>query len=134
MKLPRLFALLAALLLGSSLVHGQDLGAGGGEPGKALLAHFDAIRGGDVEKLRGEMHPDNHAQLDEMIKSGEVDMVIGMMQAFTPDEVTITGGTVDGDSAELQFTGKMDGEAAKGSATLGKAGDRWLVKKVRMSN
>ena len=134
MKLQRFLALFAALLLGTSLACAQDLGAGGGEPGKALLAHFDAVRSGDVDKLRGEMHPDNHAQLDEMIKSGEVGMVINMMQAFTPDEVTITGGKIDGDSAEVQFTGKMDGEAANGSAMLGKAGDRWLVKKVKMSN
>ncbi len=134
MKFPRTLSLLAILLLGIGSALAQDLGAGGGEPGKALLAHFEATRSGDVDRIRGEMHPDNHAQLDEMIAAGEADMIIGMMKMMTPDEITVSGGRIDGDSAEVEFSGKSEGSAVTGSASLGNSGDRWLVKKVNMRN
>jgi len=134
MKLSRTLALVAALILGVGSAVAQDLGAGGGEPGKALIAHFDATRSGEVDRVRAEMHPENHAQLDEMIAAGEADMILGMMKMMTPDEITITGGRIDGDSAEVEFTGSSDGDATRGSASLGKVDGRWLVKKVKMSN
>lgn len=134
MKLSRTLALVAALILGVGSAVAQDLGAGGGEPGKALIAHFDATRSGEVDRVRAEMHPENHAQLDEMIAAGEADMILGMMKMMTPDEITITGGRIDGDSAEVEFTGNSDGNPVTGAASLGKSGDRWLVKKVNMRN
>jgi hypothetical protein len=134
MKTMMRMVVLAALLLGMGAAVAAELGAGGGEPGKALLAHFDAIRSGDMARIRAEMHPDNIPQLDEMVAAGEAEGMIGLMQMFTPDEVSVSGGSSEGDSAEVQFSGAMDGETVKGTATLGRSEGRWLVQKVRMGN
>jgi hypothetical protein len=111
-----------------------DLPADGGEPGAALLRHFEAIRSGDAERIKSETHPDQHAQLDAVIADGEFEMMIGMMQAFLPENVTVSGGSVDGDSAEVHFSGDMDGEPAKGTAKMQMVEGRWLVNDISISN
>lgn len=121
-----------ALLLSLGSAFAQSLPADGGAPGAALLAHFDAVASGEADRIRAETHPDNHAKLDEMIASGEFPEIVSMMQAFTPTDIAISGGQMDGDSATVDFTGTMDGEATGGSATLAKVGERWLVQRVKM--
>ncbi len=125
---------LCTLLLSLGTALAQSLPADGGAPGAALLAHFAAVASGEAERIRAETHPDNHAQLDEMIASGEFPEIVSMMQAFTPTDIAISGGQVEGDTATVNFTGSMDGEATGGSATLAKVGERWLVQKVKMGN
>lgn len=131
----RLITILAAVLLSvGTIVVAADLPAGGGEPGAALLRHFEAIRSGDAERIKSETHPDQHAQLDAIIADGEFEMMIGMMQAFLPDNVVVSGGSVDGESAEVRFTGDMDGEPAKGTAKMAMVEGRWLVNDISVGN
>lgn len=131
----RLITILAAFMLSVGTVAvAADLPAGGGEPGAALLRHFEAIRSGDAERIKSETHPDQHAQLDAAIADGEFEMMIGMMQAFLPENVAVSSGSVDGESAEVQFTGDMDGEPVKGTAKMQTVGGRWLVNDISLSN
>jgi hypothetical protein len=130
----RSIALAALLALASGATVAAELPSGGGEPGAALLSHFDAIRSGDAERIKSETHPDEHAQLDAIIAEGEFEMMIGMMQAFLPDNVVVTGGSVEGDDAEVNFNGDMDGEPTKGTAKLSRVDGRWLVHGVSLSN
>jgi hypothetical protein len=127
-------SLTALVLLSAGIALAAELPAGGGEPGAALLRHFEAIRSGDPTRIRAEIHPDEHAQMDAIIAAGEFEMMIGMMQAFTPDNIAVTGGSVEGDSAQLQFTGDMDGKPVKGHAELVRLDGRWLVNGINVGN
>jgi hypothetical protein len=122
------------LLLGSPVGVAAELPAGGGEAGAALLRHFDAVRSGDANRIKEETHPDEHAMLDAAIASGEFEMMIDFMQAFLPDNVTVNGGTADGDSAEVHFTGDMDGAPVKGTANMARVDGRWMVQGISMSD
>lgn len=61
-------------------------------------------------------------------------MMIDFMQAFLPDNVTVNGGTADGDSAEVHFTGDMDGAPVKGTANMARVDGRWMVQGISMSD
>jgi hypothetical protein len=52
---------------------------------------------------------------------------LAMMQAFTPTDVTILGGSSDGQTAILQVEGTMDGETAMGEITLEKMAGKWMA-------
>jgi hypothetical protein len=101
---------------------GDLLPAGGGEPGAAYLAWVHAIHSGDLDKLRAIVPPDMAAQLSEPGAEEEIEF----MRMMTPTEVTILGGSTDGETAVLDVEGLMDGEKAKGEITLQKIGEQWL--------
>ncbi|HRQ66001.1 MAG TPA: hypothetical protein PKZ76_14255 [Xanthomonadaceae bacterium] len=127
-------AALIVLLLGTSVGFAAELPTGGGEPGAALLRHFEAVRSGDANRIKEETHPDEHAMLDAAIASGEFEMMIDFMQAFLPDNVAVHGGTSDGDGAEVSFSGDMDGAPVKGTATMARVNGRWMVQGISMSD
>lgn len=109
---------------------GTALPAGGGEIGKALLAHFEAMASGDKAKLLQMTPPDRRAQQTAMMDEPEAADMIAFLAAMAPQQVTVTGGSVDGDSAVLEFTGVRDGAPLKGTVDGMRIDGRWYFNNV----
>jgi hypothetical protein len=106
---------------------GTKLAAGGGEPGKALMAHLNAIWSGDFAKLKATAPPEKRKMMEESEKSGEAKEMFGFMRSITPTKVKVLGGSVDGDHALLDFEGEEDGKKVTGTAELTRQGGVWYV-------
>lgn len=104
---------------------GQALPADGGEPGKAVLAHFTAVVAGDWEALKAMSHPDRRAMMEQSEASGDHLGLFQMLQAFAPRNVEITGGTRRGDQAEIDYRGDEGGRAIRGVADVVLFEGRW---------
>lgn len=105
---------------------GRPLPADGGEPGKAVLAHFAAMASGDLAKIKAISRPEQVAMI-EAESEGDLKEMLEFMQAMTPTEVRITGGAIDGDSALVDYTGSRDGAQVTGTAELERVAGRWYV-------
>lgn len=106
---------------------GKALPADGGEPGKAVLAHFAAIASGDFERIKAGAHPERVKMMEDAGKSGEARQMIEMLKMMTPTDVKITGGTVDGERATIDFTGKDGSGPVKGTADVERYQGKWYV-------
>ncbi|MCP4901271.1 MAG: hypothetical protein GY906_30240 [bacterium] len=93
---------------------GDPLPADGGEPGAAYLAWTKAIQAGDVQQLK-KLVPADKA---EMLDGEDVKETLEFLAMMTPTDVTIVGGSSDGQTAILLVTGTMDGESVEGEITL----------------
>ena len=105
---------------------GTPLPADGGEPGKAVLAHFAAVASGDLAKIKAVSHPERVAMMDATDEAEAREMV-GFLQAMTPTGVSVTGVVVDGDTAMVDFAGKRDGADISGTAEVVRVDGRWYV-------
>ena len=56
--------------------------------------------------------------------------IVMAAQAFTPSKATITGGSIDGDKAWLDFDGVQGGEAMKGLAIVERKDGAWYVRNI----
>lgn len=106
---------------------GTALPSDGGEPGKALKAVVDATHAGDLDKMIALSLPEKREQLEQAKASGEAAKMLEMAKLFTPKISKVTGGTVDGDKAWVDFEGQEDGATVKGTAELGRSGGKWYV-------
>lgn len=106
---------------------GTALPADGGEPGKAALAHFAAIEKNDFKALMATAPPDRRQMMQAAEKSGEGKDLFAMMRAMSPHKVKVTGGTVDGDSALVDFEGVADGKPARGQVDVVRVDGKWYV-------
>jgi hypothetical protein len=106
---------------------GEPLPADGGEPGKAVLAHFAALASGDWNRLKAGAHPDRRGMMEESEKAGEHLPMFEMLQAFAPKDIRITGGTVDGDNAVIDYDATEDGRAVKGQAEVVRFEGKWYL-------
>lgn len=106
---------------------GTALPADGGDPGKAVLAHFAAIEKNDFKALMATAPPEQRKMMQASEKSGEAKEMFQMMRAMSPRKVRVTGGTVDGDEALVDFEGVEDGKPAKGVATVVRIGGLWYL-------
>lgn len=113
---------------------GTALPAGGGDPGKALKAVVDATHAGDLEKMIALSHPDKRKQIEQAKASGEAAEMLEMAKLFTPKISKITGGTVDGDKAWVDFEGQEEGSTVKGTAELGRVDGKWYVGSINTSS
>jgi len=113
---------------------GTPLPADGGEPGLALKATVDATHSGDIEQMLAVSHPSNRKEIEDAKASGEVAQMLKMAQAFTPKITKITGGSIDGDKAWVEFEGDQGGRTMKGTATLTRTDGRWYVKGMSSRN
>ena len=104
---------------------GTALPAGGGEIGKALMDANAAIRSGDLKKIKAVSPPDRIAAIEESEKSGEAKDMLEMLKLMTPTITKVTGGSVDGDDATLDWTGTDDGNPVKGTAKMKKVSGKW---------
>ncbi len=102
------------------------LAAGGGEPGQAFAALITAIRANDWDAshlhLREEEVPKTAPKPSEKKQFFE-----GLALNY-PKTVTVIGGQITGDEAQLQIEGaKYDGGKIKGDILMKKAGGNWRV-------
>ncbi len=107
---------------------GSQLPPGGGEPGKAVLANFAAMRSGDLEKMKAVAAPDKRQEMDAAkMAEGDQKAMLEFMKAMAPTDVKILGGTVDGDSALVDYKGKRSGQPTKGTAELRRVDGKWYM-------
>ena len=109
---------------------GTPLPAGGGDPGGALKATFDATHKGNIEQILSLSHPENRKEIEDAKDAGTTAQMLRMAQAFTPTVSKITGGSVDGDRAWVEFEGQQSGRVMKGTATLTRIDGKWYVKGI----
>ncbi len=103
---------------------GDLLPAGGGQPGAAYLAWTEAVHSGDLDRIRALVPPEQAELLED---TPEVREELEFMRQMTPAEVTIVSGSSDGETAILDVTGTIDGEAVTGEIVLLKMADRWIA-------
>ncbi len=106
---------------------GTALPAGGGDPGKAVIAHYAALEKNDWAALKASASPDQRKQLDEAEKTGENKDVMQMLRRMSPTKIRVLGGTVNGDQAEVDYEGQEDGKTVKGVADVQRIGGRWYM-------
>lgn len=106
---------------------GTALPAGGGEPGRAVMAHFAAIEKNDFKALKATAQPDQLAMMEAAEKSGEAKDMFKMLRDMSPRKVKVTGGTVDGDEAFVDFEGVEDGKPVKGVAECVRIAGKWYM-------
>lgn len=111
---------------------GTALPPDGGEPGKAVLAHFAAIEKNDFKALMATARPEQAKMMAEAEKAGEAKEMFKMLREMSPRKVKVTGGTVDGDAATVDFVGVEDGKAMKGTADVVLIAGKWYM--TGMSN
>ena len=104
---------------------GKPLAADAGDPGKALLRNIAAIHSGNLEQIIATSPPQQREQMEK--SKGEAKEMVPMMQAMTPKDVKPLGGMIDGDSAQVDFQGVLDGKPQKGTAELIRIGGAWYV-------
>ncbi len=104
---------------------GTALPPDGGEPGRAVLAHFGAIEKNDFKALKATASPERQAMMTEAEKSGEAKEMFKMLRDFSPRKVRVVGGTVDGDSALVDYEGVEDGKPVQGTAEVMRVGGKW---------
>lgn len=107
---------------------GEALPADGGEPGKAVILHFEALEAGDWERLKASAHPEGRAMMEESEASGEHLEMFEMLRAFAPKNIRITGGTVSGDTAHVNYEAEENGTTATGVATVIRFEDQWYYR------
>lgn len=109
---------------------GKPLPSDGGEPGKVFNAQIAAIAKGDFDALVKLSPPEHRESImaDAKKDGGKMEMMAA--QAFTPSKATITGGSIDGDKAWLDFDGVQMGEAMKGLAIVERKDGAWYVRNI----
>jgi hypothetical protein len=105
---------------------GDPLPAGGGEPGAAYAAWCEAIHSGDVERIKAVVPAEQADMLDDPSLAAQFAEDLEFMQLMTPENPVIVGGSSDGETAILEVTATMEGEAVTGEITMTKMGDRWV--------
>ena len=114
---------------------GKPLPAGGGEAGKVLQANLAAMRKGDVAGLFATLNAEQAGKLRQDQDKPDFKAMLGMMQAFAPKSLTVTGGRDLGDRAELDVEGQdEDGSATRGTATMVKEGGAWKVEQTKLKS
>jgi hypothetical protein len=104
---------------------GDPLPADGGDPGRAYLQWVEAVHSGDLDTLRSVVPPEMEEQLDS-ISAEEMQEQFEFLQAFTPTDVQILGGSTDGEIAILEIEGMMEGDKVTGEITMTLMGEYWV--------
>jgi ankyrin repeat protein len=107
---------------------GDPLPEDGGEPGKAVLLHYELLEAGDWDQLKASSHPEGRAMMEESEAAGEHLELFEMLRIFSPQDVRITGGTVSGDTAYVTFEAEEDGASVTGIATVIRFEDQWYYR------
>jgi hypothetical protein len=102
------------------------LPAGGGEPGQAFVALIGAIRANDWDAAHLHLREDEVPKTAP--KASEKKEYFEGLALNYPKTVSVTGGRIKGDLAQLQIGGvKYDGGKIKGDVAMKKVGGTWRV-------
>ncbi len=124
-------AIRACLALGFCLGYSVvALGAGDAEAtlqAKAYRAVLKAISAGDLEAYKKGLSSATLKQMEEQTKGRSPKDVMDFLKMMSPTDQKITSVKVEGKTAKLQVTGKMDGQAMNGSISMVEEGGQWKV-------
>ena len=109
---------------------GTPLPADGGEPGKALRAMVDATHAGKLDTMIELSDPERRKGIEEAKAAGQAAEMLKMAQLFTPKITKITGGTLLGEQAWVDFEGSETSGTVKGTAELSRTAGKWYVKSI----
>ncbi len=101
---------------------GEALPADGGEPGRAYLRWVAAVHSGELAALK----PLVPAEMAAALEGDDAQEQLDFLRELTPTDVTILGGSSDGQTALLKIEGVLAGEKAQGEITLTKMGELWV--------
>jgi len=114
---------------------GKPIPAGGGELGKVFQANLAAMQKGDIDAMLATVSKEQGDKMREQRKDPQFAAMLGMMKAFAPKSVTVTGGQDFGDHAELTLVGvEQGGEKSTGTAQMVKEDGKWKVQKTSMES
>lgn len=115
---------------------GQPLPADGGEPGAAFRAMLQAIHAGDIEGMIAHSAREQAEELRAAVASGEAAQVMEMAKAFTPaaDGLAIQGGTVDGERAWVEFSGRDATGPIRGTALMLRIDGKWRMDAINSTS
>jgi hypothetical protein len=94
---------------------GKALPAGGGEPGKGFRAYLEALRAGDLVRLKATVTADRAKMIDT---EPDFKKMLALIQAMEPTNVKIVSGAIDGDRATLVLSGEDNGQKSEGTAVM----------------
>jgi hypothetical protein len=106
---------------------GTPLPAGGGAPGRALLAYVEAMQKGDLDallKTDATLADATASQLDD------IRTLLPLLTAAAPKNVNVLRGWVDGDEARLEVEGLVMGQKKKGGAVMTRVRGAWKVVEI----
>jgi hypothetical protein len=107
---------------------GSALPPGGGDPGKSVIANFAAMRSGDLEKMKAVAAPDKRQEMEAAkMPEGDQQAMLEFMKSMAPTDVKILGGTIDGDTALVDYQGKRAGQPTKGTAEVKRVDGKWYM-------
>ena len=114
---------------------GKPLPAGGGDAGKVFQANLAAMRKGDIPGLLATLNAEQAGKLRQDQNKPDFKAMLGMMQAFAPKSLKVTGGRDLGERAELDLEGQdQDGSPTSGMATMVKEGGAWKVERTSLKS
>jgi len=132
-----LFLLAAACVLAT-----PALGAGAGKnfeatpQARAYRALLKTVAAGDFEGYKKCMTKESSKGIDQQMKDMGMDSKKGMdiLKAMTPTDLKFTSLKVDGKKATLEATGKVMGEANKGTIAMEQEDGQWRVANQSWTN
>ena len=136
MRLSRLtpvFLCLLALLVGSAALAAD---AKDSPQAKAYIAMWKAVETGDYEAYKKAHTKETAKQMDQQTKEMKMDSkkTMEFMKDMAPKDLKITSVKVDGKKATLEATGKVGGEANKGTVSMEQEDGQWKVAKESWTN
>jgi hypothetical protein len=109
---------------------GTPLPAGGGEAGKAYAAYIAVLQKGDIDGIARYWPKEKGAKMLAARKDPDFKESLDMLKLFSPKTVTVKGGMLRGNVADLDVVGKdADGKVMDGKVRMIKDGPNWLVEK-----
>ena len=127
------FLCLLALLVGSTALAAD---AKDSPQAKAYLAMWKAVETGDYEAYKKAHTKEVAKQIDQQTKEMKMDpkKTMEFMKDMAPKELKFTNLKVDGKKATLEATGKVGGEANKGTVSMEEEDGQWKVVKESWTN
>jgi hypothetical protein len=104
--------------------------------GKAYRVQEKTIKAGDYEGYKKTMTKASAAGMDKQLKEMNMDSKKGMefMKMMLPTELKFTSLKVDKNKATLQATGKVGGEANKGTIEFEQEDGQWKIAQQSWTN
>ena len=139
MRIAKRVAILSSLLIVPAFSSALAAGAQNLETtpqAKVYLALLKAVAAGDFEGYKKCMTRESVKGIDRQTKETGIDPKKAMefLKAMTPTELKFTALKVDGKKATLEATGKVGGEANKGTVALEEEDGQWKVANQSWTN
>ena len=112
------------------VVLGTPLPSDGGAPAKALLQQFAAIERGDATEMQALTHPSKRTAMATLSAEQRAKQM-ALARKFTPTQIKVQGGSIDGLRAWVNFSGTTDGRPMTGTAEMEQVDGAWYVLRMR---